>query len=765
MSSIFLARLTFIWIYFLVSISLVGSAPQVVSAQQAKKPFTVTDEIGLTLFDDLSGGGAKVSFSPDGNYFVVWAERGRLDLDNVEDSLRIYRSQDIKDFLQQLNGSLTPAPIWIVIRFGKEGPVISDWRWLPDSSGVAFLVRDGHHFGDKHLVLADLQTKVIEPLTSTTEAVGAFDIHDRENYVYTAFESIEQDAGQQKAREEAQAAAIVGTGHTLFQLLRLDKFLDLPLPPRYLWAVIRGDRFLVKQDGSPVVPEAVLSPPLSLSPDGNSLVTTLSVPNVPPIWETLYPAPFDSHPLRIRSGRDKPAHQYVRIDLQSGSVESLTDAPTGHDAGWDGDGVPIWSKDGQALLLPNTFLSSKYHAPSRPCVAVVDLTFGTRTCVEILKRQADGKDYHFIVGAMFAGGSKERVLVSTYHNSLFHAVEYQYKEDSGWQVVKSTSESIKAGYSGYRDLEVGVKEGLDEPPLLIAQNKQTSRAIWDPNPQLQKVEVGHASVFAWKDKEGRELKAGLYMPVGYKPGQRYPLVIQTHGFRESEFRPSGFLTTGSAARSFAAAGMLVLQVTENCPLQTPSEASCAVAVYESAVTKLVSEGMVDPERIGIIGFSRTCFYVMEALTASSLHFKAASVTDGPMVTYLQYITAIDWRGNVIPKQFDSLIGVPPFGKGLEEWLKQSPGFHVDKITAPLLVVAEGRASLLSMWEPYGGLRYLHKPVDLMVLNTEEHVVTNPAVRMASQGGSVDWFRFWLKDEEDPDPSKAEQYARWRKLRP
>jgi hypothetical protein len=38
------------------------------------------------------------------------------------------------------------------------------------------------------------------------------------------------------------------------------------------------------------------------------------------------------------------------------------------------------------------------------------------------------------------------------------------------------------------------------------------------------------------------------------------------------------------------------------------------------------------------------------------------------------------------------------------------------------------------------------------------------MRLASQGGSVDWFRFWLKGEEDPDPAKAEQYKRWRGLR-
>jgi hypothetical protein len=69
-----------------------------------------------------------------------------------------------------------------------------------------------------------------------------------------------------------------------------------------------------------------------------------------------------------------------------------------------------------------------------------------------------------------------------------------------------------------------------------------------------------------------------------------------------------------------------------------------------------------------------------------------------------------------------------------------------------------------MWEPYAAMRYLHKPVDLVLINTDEHVLTNPAARLASQGGTVDWFRFWLQGYEDPDPAKAEQYRRWHALR-
>jgi len=82
----------------------------------------------------------------------------------------------------------------------------------------------------------------------------------------------------------------------------------------------------------------------------------------------------------------------------------------------------------------------------------------------------------------------------------------------------------------------------------------------------------------------------------------------------------------------------------------------------------------------------------------------------------------------------------------------------------LLVVGAGPLGVSYMLQPYAGLRYLKKPVDLIMLNTDEHVLTNPAIRIASQGGSVDWFRFWLQDYEDPDPAKSEQYRRWRDLK-
>src|SRR6266853_1248342 len=98
------------------------------------KPFTTVDEIALTLFKDPNGEiafyGRQLQSSPDGKYLAVWAERGRLDPSRLEDSLRFYRSEDIRNLLQHPQRSRPPSPVWVVTDSSEKGPVIQRWRWL-----------------------------------------------------------------------------------------------------------------------------------------------------------------------------------------------------------------------------------------------------------------------------------------------------------------------------------------------------------------------------------------------------------------------------------------------------------------------------------------------------------------------------------------------------------------------------------------------------------------------------------------------------------
>lgn len=741
---------------FVATFHFLGCSWNPACAQGERKPFTVADEIGLWLFaGDTDRPNPR--FSPDGKYFAVYAERGRLDLNRPESSLRLYRSVEVANFLTHSEKSQPPRPLWDISLFSSaEGPIIHDWRWLPDSKGMAFL----QHVNDtQQLVVADLRLKRIEPLASGT-TVEDFDIRDLNHFVYTAADPLELKKLRDRKDNERHVSEVVGTGRHLSELVAPDDAVVVRFfysPRACLWAVLDGKRFEVKHNEEPIVPEG----DLVLSPDGRSIVTILPVPDVPRSWETLYPPPFASSPDRIHSGSGS-AREYVRIDLQTGSIQSLLDAPVSSAAGWWAGGKPDWSGDGQDIVLPGTFLKGKDNVPARPCVAVVDLRTAAGTCVEELKGRVEKgyeDGYHRISAVRFAGGDKSKVVVSfQLPDGSNGTTEYRQSADGKWKIGKQGEPEVTSAHDSF---EIAVSQGIDKPPVLIASSTGRPRIIWDPNPQLANFELGEATVYRWKDSQGREFKGGLFKPSNYKAGQHYPLVIQTHGydgFDEAVFSPSGAgMPTAFAARALAAVGVLVLQVDENCPFVTPQEGPCAVSAYESGVDNLVSEGLVDEEKIGIIGFSRSCFYVMSALTRSSLHLRAASITSGLMFDYWQSMYSPD------PDEGYAIIGAQPFGKGLQQWLERSPGFNLDRVNAPLMVVGEGRQSLLSMWGAYSGLHHLRRPVDLIMLNTGEHVLTNPAVRMASQGGSVDWFRFWLQGYEDPDPQKSDQYRRWEQL--
>ena len=166
--------------------------------------------------------------------------------------------------------------------------------------------------------------------------------------------------------------------------------------------------------------------------------------------------------------------------------------------------------------------------------------------------------------------------------------------------------------------------------------------IWDPNPYLKDIDLGTAEVIHWKDDTGYEWKAGLVKPPDYTPGKRYPLVIQTHGFAESQFLSSGIFTTAFAARALAAQEIVVLQMDWNFNnFDTPKEGPDQVAGFESVVKKLTDDGVIDPARVGVIGFSRSVYHVLVAITTAKHLFAAASVTDGMTFGYFEYLLSVD----------------------------------------------------------------------------------------------------------------------------
>jgi dipeptidyl aminopeptidase/acylaminoacyl peptidase len=741
---------------FLLSIATLLSLPAF-----SQRPFTAKDDVGLALFEYAGRGasGGVIKYSPDGLYFAVVTERGRLDLNAPEDTIWVFRIADVQHFVQHPEQDNPSAPLPLAqMATDKDGPLIEHVRWLADSSGIAFTALKKSTCCKFHqLFVADVRTHAVRILTPEDQDVGAFDIRSDRSYVY------EVNAPELLAApKEDHPPAVALTGKSLWStVFPNSEHLLAPFDAAGLWAVIAGNRRQVldaKSYGG--------GTRLSLSPDGHSVVTISKAEHPPETTWARYKAPpgYDKLNMPLDSSA------YHLIDLISGSRRLLVDAPSGLNQDWHSYLLTAsWSADGQSLLLPNTFFpldiaDTKEMADreSHPYIAVLRLKTGDLSKVLAVKAGLD-KERYAVQDARF---EDDQTVVVNFDRSYFlqdgppAAIFHQKDDGSWWQVA-----GIEDPRLAKLPIKVEKREGINQPPLIVAEDKAShvSRTIWDPNPQLREINFGTADVIHGKDSSGYEWEAGLVKPPNYAPGKRYPLVIQTHGFSKGQFLSSGIFTSAFGARALAAQGMVVVQIGWNVNnIGTPQEGAGETLLYESVVKKLAEEGIVDPTRVGVIGFSRSVYHVLAAITSAEHPFAAASVTEGVTYGYFEYLFAVDGG---LDRSADAINGGKPFGgAGLKNWLARSPEFNMDKVRTPLLLLQPGAASVFGDWEPYAALRYLKKPVDLIMLQAGTHVMTNPTQRLASESTNVDWFRFWLKGEEDPDPAKTEQYARWRELR-
>jgi hypothetical protein len=422
----------------------------------------------------------------------------------------------------------------------------------------------------------------------------------------------------------------------------------------------------------------------------------------------------------------------------------------------------LWSPDSKSLLLCGAYLPLDTEDQAelesrRSNKFVVEIKLPGREFVKITKGELNPIRWEPQANVVQFHVRSNQDPTSDALRSVF----YQ-KVDGAWERLPDVP--AKA-YDMLPDILT--EQGLNLAPQIVAVDPKTKRKVRlvDLNPNFAGLLFGKAEEISWEDKTGQPVSGGVYLPPDYLAGKKYPLVIQTHGFDSHGFVIDGYYTTASAAQGLASKGIVVLQMNDIFydSLETPQETERAMSAYENAVEYLDHKGIIDRSRVGLVGFSRTCLYVKYALTHSSQHFAAAIAADGVDGGYLQYFGYGNEASNFAADQ-ESVIGAPPFGDGLLLWLKRSPGFLLDKVQTPVQIQALAPRSLLGQWEWFLGLKRLGKPVDLLYLPTGAHILVKPWDRMVSQEGSVDWFCFWLKNEEDPDPKKAQQYVRWRELR-
>jgi hypothetical protein len=733
--------------------------------------FTVSDSIQMVHFNDpseRSSNSPVVTVSPDGSTALLVTTKGMVASNEVESTLWAVDLRAVTRYLEEKSTDARPSPKRIAtvrgqlrsLQSGSYGSLITKARWALDSKSIWMLVE--HENARRELENVDTITGLTKSMSEKGYSVDDYNVDDR-GVLYSA-DKLQQDASS----DTTETTGVFDTvrGISIYNLLQ-----PSAQPARYLFrADSRGVR--------PIAP-APLSfgwGAFSISPDGTKVITLVPVEGTPIEWKKYLPGD-PALPLYRMGSQLSPATEvlmYEVVDLHTLSRRPLLDSPSGAEVGYFDAQKVVWSSRGDRALVTNTFMplenqtEQEREARRRPCaVAYIDMAPGSANCVVLARSSKEHEStYSWAVSDVRFDGTERGVVIElswrgrheTECYSLIGGVWMERPKSECVAIAKSSNEADRV------PIRLELRQSLDEPPSLWGQDVNDSHSveIWNPNPQIEGKVSGTTSVFHWLDKRKREWTGGLMLPDGFKPGVRYPFVIQTHGFSPGHFLVDGVWPTAMAARPLAAAGFVVLQIEDRYEQNmSAEEARLHVGGYKAAIDQLAKSGVIDPRRVGIIGFSRTCWFVEEALLDMPERFAAAVLADGVDQSYLQYMLNAPESPETESERYN---GGEPFGKSLKSWLNAAPGFRLSRLETPLRLQAIGRMGVLEEWEIYASLRIQNKPVDMMFLPFAQHVLQNPTEIMASEQGDVDWFRYWLKGEQDHDPAKRIQYERWDQLR-
>ena len=763
--------------------------PPIMAASEQPHLFQVKDSIEMVRFSDPSGTdlNAQAKYSPDGRFFFIVTSRGILFSNKVESTLWIYRTQDVIHSMRDPNHGYIPRPKNIaqvaavpqVIATAPYESMILDARWSADSRSIYFLAQD--NAGNRRLSEIDLGRRQTKFLSPPRHDVYQYALSSR-TILFCALTSPQSEFAHHLVAKSSSSAV---TGLPLDDLILNDK--KFAAVTREVWIVHRdtGKRLhLAPLDERQHFTADTVGSAMAVSPDGRRAILPIPVRHIPESWANFQPAsgqehqridPTDSRRIDSADLNFNRLVEFAVIDLHDGSISRLG-APMARQLGYFGKSEAVWSTDAGTVILTNTFLpfgsAHQRELRTRPCVAaILRVATSEISCLAFFKSDpvfSDQIGNSQVQDAAF-GKDRSEVLLLVGKDRGSKQVRTYRREGERWGFIGQSETIGDEGFLSWKIREikgqlprVSIHQTLNERPALWAEWGTHSMLLWDPNPQLDTMALGETVVVTWKDKRGNEWTGGLVKPPGYTFGRRYPLVIQMYQFHQHEFMTDGMATTAMAARPLASAGMMFLQITKRSHSFDQLEMEDHLEGILSAIDTLDERGLINPRKVGIIGFSATCPYVEYALIKAPSRFAAATIADGIDNSYMQ---AMLWgTSNVgIQEQYRRINGVSPFGNGLERWLQVAPNFQLAKVKTPLRIEAIRPASLLSEWELYSSLSQQKKPVDLIYLPDGQHILQKPGDRMVSQQGNVDWFRFWLLGEEDPEPQDRDEYRRWRSL--
>jgi dipeptidyl aminopeptidase/acylaminoacyl peptidase len=294
------------------------------------------------------------------------------------------------------------------------------------------------------------------------------------------------------------------------------------------------------------------------------------------------------------------------------------------------------------------------------------------------------------------------------------------------------------------------------PDLYVVRGTsfETPTRVSDINPQQKEYRWGTAELFSWKATHNTRLEGLLYKPENFDPKHKYPMLVYYYE-RNSDYlhrytppQPSRSIINPAYCVSN---GYLVFIPDIRYRVGHPGKSAFECIV--SGVRKLIRTGFVDPTRIGLQGQSWGGYQTAYLVTQTSM-FRAA-MAGAPVSNMTSAYGGIRPEAGMsrmsLYEKNQSRIGGTLWEKR-DLFIENSPIFFADKVTTPLLIMAndnDGQVPWYQGIELFTALRRLGKQTWMLTYNGEAHNLLQRKNTKDLSIRMMQFFDHFLKDAPIP----------------
>ncbi|MBM3735557.1 MAG: S9 family peptidase [Acidobacteria bacterium] len=429
------------------------------------------------------------------------------------------------------------------------------------------------------------------------------------------------------------------------------------------------------------------------------------------------------------------ARDVFHIDLQEITLATGAAQPLVVQTGRDAD--PSYSPDGRTVAFHSQGGTWNYFAARH--VAIVPSGGGT------VRYLTEGIPYDvFRGGNVFTWSADSRSLTYTAGHGTKDVLLRQEIESGK---VKVLAERVSGAASFTPDLRTAIylKTSPARPLEIVASRAGEEKPLTRLQDSVASLPAFGSRVVRWRASDGLPAEGMLWLPVGYREGQRVPMLVELHGGPTGVTLESFPVPRTYPTQLFLQSGIAVFSPNfrgssnYGADFRLKNALSQGVGDYDDVMTgidMLVKEGIADPGRLGIMGWSYGGYLSGNVITKSN-RFKAASV-GAPAVDWITYYGEFEGSKEVLWTYFGGTPWDVP-----ENYIRHSTRAGLKNVRTPTLLQV-GSEDINHNHEIYQALTDRGVPVEYVVYPREGHGIAEPAHQRDLMERNLRWFKRWLQ---------------------